>query len=82
MTANQFNSNSLDERANLVWIHGEFLAMRRPYGCRAVLYHLQGLFVEVRYHPESNVVLTVNGCEEQACLEPYIESFDLGELMG
>lgn len=81
MTANQFNSNSLDERTNLVWIHGEFLAVRQKYDCRVVLYHLQELFVEVWYHPESNVILMVHGFDNQACLEHYLGSINLGELM-
>ena len=55
--------------------------MRQRYGCRVVLYHLQELFVEVWYHPESGVVLMVHGFDKKACLEPYLESIDLGELM-
>ena len=81
MTANQFNSTSLDERTNIVWIHGEFLAMRQQYGCKVVLYHLQEFFVEVWYHPESDLILMVRGIDNQACLEHYLEAINLGELM-
>lgn len=81
MTSKQFNSDSLEERTKLVWTRGEFLAMRQRHGCRVVLYHLQELFAEVWYHPESNVILMVHGYDKQACLEPYLESINLGELI-
>ena len=80
MTAEQFNSDSLDERTKLVWTRGDFLTMRQRYGCRVVLYHLQELFAEVWYHPESDVMM-VHGFDKKACLEPYLESIDLGKLM-
>lgn len=81
MTAEQFNSDSLDERTKLVWTRGDLLTMRQRYGCRVVLYHLQEIFIEVWYHPESNVILMVHGFDNQACLEHYLESIDLAELM-
>ena len=81
MTANQFNSDSLDERTKLVWTRGKFLATRQRYGCNVVLYHLQDLFVELWYHPEVDTILMVHGFEKYACLEPYLELIDLRELM-
>ncbi|WP_162055958.1 hypothetical protein [Pontibacter pamirensis] len=80
MTANQFNSDSPEERTKLVWSRGEFLAVRQRHGCTVVLYHLQEIFAEVWYHPESNVLLMVHGYDKHTCLEPYLESIDLREL--
>lgn len=81
MTAAQFNSDCIDERTKLVWTRGQFLAMRQRHSCRVALYHLEKLFVEVWYHPESNVVLMVHEYERQACLAPYLEQIDISELM-
>jgi hypothetical protein len=34
-----------DQRAELVWEHGRFLAIRTEMNCSVVLYHLGGFFV-------------------------------------
>ncbi|RDV13338.1 hypothetical protein DXT99_20175 [Pontibacter diazotrophicus] len=77
MDVYQFNCYPRDTRADLVWEHGRFLAIRTEMGCSVVLYHMSGFFVEVWYSPEDNQIALVHGFERRELLEPYLEVIDL-----
>ena len=62
-----FNCLPRDQRAELVWKRGRFLAIRTEMNCSVVLYHMSGFFVEVWYSPEDNqsslsTFTTMNRC--------------------
>jgi hypothetical protein len=76
-----FNCLPREERAELVWQHGRFLAIRSEFGCSVVLYHLYGFFAEVWYSPEDNQIALVHGFGSKQLLEPYLEVIDLEGLL-
>ena len=76
-----FNCISREERAELVWKHGCFLAIRLDMGCSVLLYHMGSFFAEVRYSPEDNQIALVHGFERRELLELYLSMIDIEELM-
>jgi hypothetical protein len=76
-----FNCLPRDQRAELVWEHGRFLAIRTEMNCSVVLYHLGGFFAEVWYSPEDNQIALVHGFERRELLEPYLNLIDIEELI-
>ena len=77
-----FGHYSLNKRAELVWKHGRFLALRQEGDCRVALYDLREFFAEVWYAQEGNEILLVRGFRDPGMLEPYLGAVDLEELMG
>lgn len=77
-----FNTLPRDTRAELVWQHGRFLAIRTEMDCSVVLYHMGGFFAEVWYSLEDNQIALVYGFKSRGLLEPYLELIDLKDLMG
>lgn len=77
-----FNCLPRDTRAELVWQHGRFLAMRQEMSCSVILYHMERFFAEVWYSPDDNQIALVHGFKSRALLEPYLESIGLGTLLG
>ncbi|RDV11465.1 hypothetical protein DXT99_24715 [Pontibacter diazotrophicus] len=82
MNLYQFNYCDLSRRAELVWQNGNYLSVRHDGGYSVVLYHMGEFFAEVWYSPEDNQVKNVRGFKSKACLEPYLETVSLQELMG
>ncbi|RDV11866.1 hypothetical protein DXT99_23465 [Pontibacter diazotrophicus] len=82
MNIYQFNYYALDQRAEMVWQYGSYLAVRHDGGHSVVLYHMGEFFAEVWYSPEDNQVKTVRGFKSKTCLEPYLQMVSLEELMG
>ena len=76
-----YNCLPRDQRAELVWEHGRFLAIRTEMNCSVVLYHMGGFFAEVWYSPEDNQIALVHGFERRELLEPYLSMIDIEELM-
>jgi len=76
-----FNYLPKEQRAALVWEHGQFLSIRLDMGCSVLLYHMGGFFAEVWYSPEDNQVALVHGFNNRQLLEPYLDMIDLEELM-
>lgn len=77
----QFNYMPRDQRAELVWGQGRFLAVRSYMGCIVALYHMPDFYAEVEYSPEDDQIALVHGFESRDLLEPYLDVIDLGELM-
>lgn len=77
----QFNYLPREQRADLVWQSGQFLALRSHMGCSVALYRLSRFFAEVWYSPEDNQIALVHGFESRTLLEPYLDDIDLEKLM-
>lgn len=77
-----FSHYSLNKRADLVWQHGRFLALRQKGKCSIALYDLKEFFVEVWYLQEGSEIMLIMGFKDLGMLEPYLEAVDLEELMG
>ena len=82
MNLYQFNFYSLDKRAEMVWKHGSFLAIRHDGGYSVVLYHMGEFFAEVWYSSANNQAHTVRGFKSRKLLEPYLELIRLEDLVG
>lgn len=76
-----FSHYSLDKRAELVWEHGQFLALRQEGRCSILLYHLKEFFAEVWYEQEGYEIVLVRGFDNRRMLEPYLEAVDLAGLL-
>lgn len=77
----QFNYLPREQRAELVWRLGKFLAIRSYMGCNIALYHLTDFFAEVWYSPEDDQIALVHGFESRKHLEPYLDMIDLEKLL-
>jgi hypothetical protein len=77
-----FNYLPGNDRAELVWQQGRFLAIREHMGCSVVLYKMPEFFAELWYSPEDNQIALVHGFKSHELLEPYLDSIDLIELLG
>ncbi|WP_187264669.1 hypothetical protein [Pontibacter beigongshangensis] len=77
-----FNTLPRDERAELVWRHGQLLAIRTVMSCSVVLYHMGQFFAEVWYSAEDNQIALIHGFRSRELLENYLDQIDLQELMG
>ncbi|MFD2247352.1 hypothetical protein [Pontibacter ruber] len=75
-----FNCLPREERAELVWEHGRYLAIREEMGCSVALYHMGRFFAEVWYSPEDNQIALVHGFTSRSLLEPYLDQIDLEDL--
>ncbi|GAA4443352.1 hypothetical protein GCM10023188_43970 [Pontibacter saemangeumensis] len=76
-----FSHYSLNKRADLVWRHGRFLALRQERDCSVALYDLRAFFAEVWYAQEGNEILLVRGFRDPGMLAPYLEGIDLEGLL-
>lgn len=64
MNRDLFYELDMDARAELVWDKGEYISSIDYYGRRVSLFILEGLYVEVFYNPQENVI------EEVEVLDP------------
>jgi hypothetical protein len=80
VTQEQFNKLTDNERLNLVWDQGEFIAQRLYYSTAINLFLFDTFFVEVFFEPEQNEVSGVIVQAHSEILYGYVCDLDLAEI--
>ena len=68
------------EKGAAIW-DGDFLAVRVSNGNRYALYHLGDFFVEVKYNPEKNKLISIRPFKTRKLLEPYVDTVNISGLI-
>lgn len=80
MNLYRFNRLPIERRARLVSQSGQLLAKGHQECYSKALYHMGGFFVEIWCSTANNHIVSIRGFEGNACLGPYLDMIDLGEL--
>ena len=71
----------LKKKADTVWNHATYLTWRSNETGKVNLYALEDFYVEVYYNQEHNCIEDIRSFKSVGCLEPYLYSIDLDELL-
>ena len=80
MTLQDFCAYSSSKQRRLVHAKGVFLLNRKGVGITAILYQVEGFYVELHLDGQSAVVLHLVCFDDTARLEPYLHQIPLTEL--
>lgn len=80
MTLQEFRTFSSTKQRRIVHAKGVFLLNRKGVGMTAILYQLEGFYVEQHLDTHSAVVLHLVSFASTAGLEPYLQQIPLTEL--
>lgn len=81
MTTHSFNALSQQKQRKLLLNKGTFLADRATDDCSVVLFHLEGLYVEVFFVREQDDIQWIRCLEDTDELDPYLPEIDLFHLL-
>ncbi|RYZ19036.1 MAG: hypothetical protein EOO10_24925 [Chitinophagaceae bacterium] len=80
MTLQEFRTFSPTKQRRIVHTKGVFLLNRKGVGMTAILYQLEGFYVELHLDAHSAVVLHLVAFAGTEGLEPYLQQIPLTEL--
>lgn len=75
-----FKILSLNEKADILWEHGEFIVTRKTETGAANLYTLSGFFVELQYNGSLNNIEKIQRFTSYRMLGRYLDKIDLVRL--
>lgn len=75
-----FNDLSDDEKAKVIWHHGEFVTTIYSDRIKFNLFSLSDFFVEVRFHRHTNEVMGISVLEERD-LARYLGPVEISEAL-
>lgn len=81
MNLNDFFCNNHKQRAALVWIHGELIAVRNSGNYTVCLHAIGRFFAEIWYRKEDKQIHLVKGFSNNAQLEPYLAMVDIKDII-
>jgi hypothetical protein len=73
----EYNQLSLDEKANVLWQHGNFLISRKEGENGFNLYSLFDFYVEVQASNSTNKIENIITFKTKRLLEPYLNNIKL-----
>jgi hypothetical protein len=73
----EYNQLSLDEKANVLWQHGNFLISRKEGENAFNLYSLFDFYVEVQASNSTNKIENIITFKTKRLLEPYLNNIKL-----
>lgn len=80
MTLYEFRTYSCAKQRRVVHTKGVFLLNRKGVGMVAILYQVEGFYVELYLDAQSAVVLHLVSFADTAALEPYLDQIHLADL--
>lgn len=80
MTLQEFCSFSPAKQRRVVHTKGVFLLNRKAVGITAMLFQLEGFYVELHLDAQSAVVLHLVAFDDAERLDPYLQQIPLREL--
>jgi len=81
MRTAKFQMLSLNQQIDLLYADGVYIGKRKLYQYQHVLYQYDTFYVEVVYKKYRVSVNKINYYTSTACLDPYLEQIDAGELI-
>lgn len=69
------------EQKNIAFESGAYLANRFIEGFRILLFQLEGFYVELFYHPETNEIAWARSFDSTDELEPYLQNINVSDLV-
>lgn len=81
MTMYEFNLLSEDEKVDLLYHEGTYLAKRKKHNLTLVLYQLEDFYVEVHYNKYRYLINDIRYFHSLELLNPYLEQIDIEEIM-
>ena len=81
MTIQDFNSMNKHHQQKKLLTKGKYIADRTTEDYQALLFELNGFFVEVTYNKQEDEVLHVNGFEDTEELAPYLGEIRLSYIV-
>ncbi|TCJ12042.1 hypothetical protein EPD60_15915 [Flaviaesturariibacter flavus] len=80
ITPELFRDMPPDTQMNLLQRDGAYIGKRIAEGQPAILYQLQGFYVEVRYEAYRKHVEQIVASDDTALLQPYLEQVKVRDL--
>lgn len=80
MTLYEFNALNEDEKALAVW-GGVHLTYRTELNYKAIVYQVDGCYVEVFYNVAANKIERFRSFSSLTLLEPYLASININDLL-
>lgn len=80
MTLHEFGELSPAQQRRVVHVKGVFLLTRKGVGITAILYQVEGFYVELHLDAQSAVVLHLVFFDDTGSLESYLQQIRLTEL--
>lgn len=77
MTLYQFNLKEKDDQADTLWEHGVHITDREDEEHKFILYQIEGFYVEVWYHKESNEIRKLRSFASTKQLDPYLSKIKI-----
>ena len=81
MKSTEFTRLPREIQEDLLYNSGVFVGKRKMGGYSAILFQLEGFYVEVFYSRYRRDVAFMEVSTEPDVLDRYLEPFDMGELM-
>jgi hypothetical protein len=81
MTLNEYLLLRPEERADITWKYGAFIAMADKGFLKVLLYQINSFYVEVYYNCDLGRVEEFRCFDSTDGLEPYLAAIDLSELL-
>jgi hypothetical protein len=76
MTLSEFNTQSLNRRAETIWEWGYFISTHKRGGINTVLYSLNGFFAELLIRISDNKVLEIKSLTRTQIAEQYMDCIE------
>jgi hypothetical protein len=80
ITLEDFVLLPIDEQAQLVWEHGQYLISRQGQRTTANLYAVAAFYVEIWYDREQNSITAITCFDDVSKLDSYLKGISLDEL--
>ncbi len=77
MNPQEFDTLSINDKADLVWEQGEFIADRYYYNQILGLWAMKGFYVEMFYSQDENRITKIERVTDEKVLERYIDEMDI-----
>ncbi len=80
MNLADFKRKNLQQKTNLIWEQGNFLAVRYSSNCNVCLYSMGKFYAEIWYRLVDNEIHAIKGFTKCTHLDPYLAMIDLEEI--
>ena len=77
MTLYEYNGLDVEQRAEILWDKGVYLATRQEKEFRILLYQIDGFYVEVWYNTNKNAISRLKSFRSTNPLDPYLRDIEI-----
>ncbi|RDC66392.1 hypothetical protein [Adhaeribacter pallidiroseus] len=80
MNLADFKQKNLQQKTNLIWGQGDFLAIRYSHNCNVCLYSMGKFYAEIWYRLADNEIHAIKSFSCCSHLDSYLALIDLSEI--